>query len=207
TRGAKRRLRRIEQRERRFKAQANHTIAKQIIKEHPHALLGLEHLTDIRERTRRKKRKRKQNGKGTEPVSSKARKANRVYSQWSFAQLQALISYKAALAGSLAVKVDADYTSKACPMCGHTADENRPRKGLLFVCQQCGYTLHADLIGARNVTLRTLLIRHDWGKTGCLSLIPDASDKEAKAARLLRYAELRWSPGVNPSLRCLTGGS
>jgi transposase len=68
---------------------------------------------------------------------------------------------KAALCGGLSIKVDADYTSKACPVCGHTADENRPRKGLLFVCQnpKCGYTLHADLIGARNVTMRTLLVR------------------------------------------------
>jgi putative transposase len=209
TRGAKRRLRRIEQRERRLKAQANHRIAKQVITEHPHALIGLENLTDIRERTKRKKRKRKKNGKGTEQVSPKARKANRVYSQWSFAELQALISYKAALAGSLASKVDADYTSKACPMCGHTTDANRPRKGLLFVCQnpKCGYTLHADLIGARTVTMRTLLVRQDWIRTGCLSLIPDASDKEAKAARLQRYAELRWSPDANASLRSLTGGS
>jgi putative transposase len=203
TRGAMRRLRRIAPRERRLKAQANHCIAKQIITEHPHALIGLEHLTDIRERTRRKK-----NGKGSEPVSPKARKANRVYSQWSFAELQALISYKAALAGSLVIKVDADYTSKACPMCGHTADENRPQKGLRFVCQnsKCGYTLHADLIGARNVTLRTLLIRHDWIRTGCLSTIPDASDKEAKAARLQRYAELRWSPEGNTNLRLEAGG-
>jgi hypothetical protein len=170
TRGAKRRIRRIAQRERRLKMQANHTLAKQIIEQHPHALIGLENLTDIRERTRRKKRERKKNGKGTLPVSPKARKANRVYSQWSFAELQALISYKAALAGSLAIKVDADYTSKACPMCGHTEDANRPRKGLLFVCQnpRCGYTLHADLIGARSVTLRTLLIRQDWIRTGCL---------------------------------------
>src|SRR5579862_2348428 len=75
TRGAKRRLRHIEQRERRLKQQANHSIAKQIITEHPHALIGLENLTDIRERTKRKKRKRKKDGKGTEPVSSKARKA------------------------------------------------------------------------------------------------------------------------------------
>jgi putative transposase len=111
-----------------------------------------------------------------------------VYSQWSFAELHALISYKAALSGSLAIKVDADYTSKACPMCGHTADANRPGKGLLFVCQnpRCGYTLHADLIGARNVTMRTLLVRQDWTRTGCLSLIPFASDKEAKATRLQR---------------------
>ncbi|GLV55765.1 transposase [Dictyobacter sp. S3.2.2.5] len=208
TRGSKRRLRRIEQRERRLKAQANHCIAKQIIRDHPHALIGLENLTDIRERTKRKRRRRKKNGKGHEPVSPKARKANRVYSQWSFAELQALISYKAALMGSLVIKVDADYTSKACPMCGHTEDANRPRKGLLFACQnkRCRYTLHADLIGARNVTMRTLLVRQDWIRTGCLSAIPDASDKEAKAARLRRYVELRWSPEVTTSLRSQTGG-
>jgi IS605 OrfB family transposase len=208
TRSAKRRLKRIEQRERRLKAQANHQISKQLIKEHPHALIGLEQLTDIRERTNRRKRRRKKNGKGYEQVSPKARKANRVYSQWSFAELAAHISYKAALAGSLVIKVDADYTSKQCPMCGHTADENRPRKGLRFVCQnpKCGYTLHADLIGARNVTLRTLLARHDWTRTGTLSMCPDASDREAKAARLQRYAELRWSPDAT-SLRLLAGGA
>ena len=38
-------------------------------------------------------------------------------------------------------------------MCGHTCHENRPHKGLLFVCQVCHYTLHADLVGARNITL------------------------------------------------------
>jgi putative transposase len=208
TRGAKRRMRRIEQRERRFKAQANHLIAKQIITQHPHALIGLELLTDIRERTKRKKRRRKKNGKGTEKVSPKVRKANRVYSQWSFAELQAFISYKVVLAGSLVIKVDADYTSKACPMCGHTADENRPSRGLLFVCQnpRCGYTLHADLVGARNVTMRTLLVRHDWIRMGTLSMCPDASDKEAKAARLQRYAEVRWSPDVIASLRLEAGG-
>ena len=93
-------------------------------------------------------------------------------------------------------------------MCGYTADENRPRKGLLFVCQnpECRYTLHADLIGARNVTLRTLLVRQDWIRTGILSMCPDASDNEAKAVRLQRYAELRWSPDVT-SLRSLTGGA
>ncbi|HZO73441.1 MAG TPA: transposase [Ktedonobacteraceae bacterium] len=211
TRGAKRRLRRIGQRERRLKLQANHQIATQIITEHPQTLIGLEQLTGIRDRTRRRKRKRKKNGKGTEKVSPKARKANRVYSQWSFAELHALISYKAVLSGSLAVKVDADYTSKGCPMCGYIADENRPNKGLLFGCQnpQCGYTLHADLVGARNLVMRTLLVQQDWARTGCLSLIPDASDREAKAARLKRYAELRWSPEVSrkASRWSETGGS
>jgi hypothetical protein len=85
-------------------------------------------------------------------------------------------------------------------MCGYTARENRPRKGLLFVCQNCHYTLHADLVGARNVTLRTLLIRQDWMSTGILSIHPDVSNAEAKAARLKRYAELRWSPDTSPAL-------
>ena len=202
TRGAKRRLRRIEQRERRLKLQANHIIAKQIIEQHPHALIGLEQLTDIRERTKRRKRRRKKHGKGSLPVSPKAHKANRVYSQWSFAELHALLSYKAALSGSQAIKVDADYTSKACPRCGHTSDGNRPNKGLLFVCQQCHYTLHADLVGARQLVMRTLVLRQDWSTTGHLSIAPDASDKEAKAARLRRYAELRWSPDASLRIEC-----
>jgi Putative transposase DNA-binding domain len=53
----------------------------------------------------------------------------------------------------------ADYTSKACPMCGHTADENRPRKGLRFVCQnpKRGYILHADLLGACGSMMRDII--------------------------------------------------
>jgi IS605 OrfB family transposase len=182
-----------------LKQQANHVVSKHIVMTHPQTLLGLEQLTDIRERCKRRKRRRKTNGKGTEPVSPKARKANRVYSQWSFAELQALIAYKAALAGSMAIKVDANYTSQACPKCGFTSEANRPNKALLFHCRNCHYELHADLLGARNLTLRTLLLRQDWGKTGHLSVAPDASDREAKAARLSRYAELRWSPEASPS--------
>jgi putative transposase len=47
TRGAKRRLIRIAQRVRRLKLQTNHAVAKQIIKQHPHSLIGLEDLTDM----------------------------------------------------------------------------------------------------------------------------------------------------------------
>jgi hypothetical protein len=105
--------------------------------------LGLEDLTGIRERSKR--RKKRQNGKQLVPVSVKVRKAN------------------------------------------------RPQYGLHFVCQACHYTLHADLIGARNIALRTWCIRQDWVHTGQLSVAPDDASCEAKAARLLRYAELRWS--------------
>jgi len=131
-------------------------------------------------------------------------KADRHASQWAFAELHGFLAYKALLSDSMAVKVDADYTSQACPTCGYTCEANRPKKGLLFECQNCHYTLHADLIGARNVALRTLLLRQDWMSTGVLSVrpgasSPDTSDREAKAARLLRYAELRWSPDASPA--------
>src|SRR2546425_6160390 len=184
TRAATRRLVVISGRERRLKQDANHVVSKRIVTRYPHSLIGLENLTEIRERTRRTHGKK---------ATSAQRKANARHSKWSFAEVQAMIAYKARLHGSMAVKVDAHYTSKACPMCGHTCDKNRPRKGLLFLCQNCHYTLHADLVGARNIAMRTLLIRQDWVSTGCLAVSPDVSSHEAKAARLQRYAELRWS--------------
>jgi putative transposase len=207
TRSATRRLIAISGRERRLKRQVNHTIAKSIVTSHPHTLIGLEELTGIRERTKRRKRRRKKQGRGTEPVSKKARRANRHASQWAFAELHGMLTYKAMLAGSLAIKVDADYTSQACPYCGYADKRNRPGKGLLFICQhkECPYrlrtgrpyTLHADLVGARNIALRTLLTRQDWVRTGHLSVAPDVSDDETKAARLKRFAELRWSSDTN----------
>jgi len=189
TRSATRRLVVISGRERRLKQDANHVVSKRIVTRHPHSLIGLEQLTDIRDRTRRKHGKQ---------ASTKQRKANATYSKWSFAELHSMLAYKALLHGSMAIKVDAHYSSLACPLCGHTCDANRPNKGLLFVCQHCHYTLHADLVGARNITMRTLLARQDWVRTGRLSIVPDASDAEAKAARLRRYAELRWSLDASP---------
>jgi len=210
TRSATRRKIALSGRERRLKLQVNHSIAKSIVTSHPHTLIGLEELTGIRERTKRRKRRRKKHGRGTEPVSKKARRANRHASQWAFAELHSMLSYKAALAGSLAVKVDADYTSQTCPYCGYTDRRNRPGKGLLFICQHeqcpyrlrtgCPYTLHADLVGARNIALRTLLTRQDWVRTGVLSVRPDVSGDETKAARLKRFAELRWSSDTSLSL-------
>jgi putative transposase len=38
-----------------------------------------------------------------------------------------------------------------------------------------------------------MVTQQDWVATGQLSDAPDVTDHEAKAARLSRYAELRWS--------------
>ena len=191
TRSATRRLVVISGRERRLKADANHVVSKRIASAHPHALIGLENLTEIRDRTNRRKGKK---------ASKKQRKANAVYSKWAFAEVHAMIAYKALRQSSMAIKIDAHYTSQACPMCGHTCTANRPNKGLLFVCQHCRYTLHADLVGARNVALRTLLARQDWASTGRLSIVPDVSSNDAKALWRQRSSELRWSLDTSPVL-------
>jgi putative transposase len=84
--------------------------------------------------------------------------------------------------------------------CGHTSKANRPNKGLLFRCECCGFELHADLLGSRNIALRTLLVRQDWMSTGILSASPNVSDEETKAEILQRFSELRWSPDASSDL-------
>src|SRR6266516_921157 len=77
TRSATRRLIAISGRERRLKQDANHVVSKRIIDQHPQSLIGLEHLNNIRERTKRKTGKK---------ASRKQRKANAAYSKWAFAE-------------------------------------------------------------------------------------------------------------------------
>src|SRR6266571_3812867 len=84
TRSATRRLVQVSGRERRLKQDANHVVSKQIVEHYPHSLIGLENLTDIRERTRRKRGKK---------ASKKQRKANATHSKWAFAELHAMIAY------------------------------------------------------------------------------------------------------------------
>jgi len=102
TRSATRRLVIIGGRERRLKADANHVVSRRIVNAHPHALIALEDLTDIRDRTKRKRGKQ---------ASRKQRKANAAYSKWAFAELHTMIAYKALLYESMAIKMDARYTS------------------------------------------------------------------------------------------------
>ena len=185
TSGATWRLRQMVLKERRFKANVNHATAKALVQSG--MLIGLEDLTHIRERTQRKGKRNRR----------KARK-------WAFAELKGFVAYKALLVGSRAITVDADYTSQQCPRCGYRAKANRPHKGLQFRCvhptEPCGCDLHADLVGARQVCLRTLAVRQVWGATGQLSPAPDRSSDEAKAARLQGYAELRWRADPSPRL-------
>lgn len=60
-----------------------------------------------------------------------------------------MLEYKQAWRGGYVVTVDPRNTSRTCPGCGHIAKENR--KNERFRCVVCGYTGHADHVGALNI--------------------------------------------------------
>ena len=130
TRSAKRKLKRLAGRERRFVTDTNHCISKQIVAS-PFTVFALEDLTKIRVRQRR------------------STDFNRKLNSWSFYELEQFLRYKAEAVGKQVVLVDARYTSQKCSVCGHTYKGNRDRSD--FRCRKCGFSLHADLNAARNI--------------------------------------------------------
>ena len=63
------------------------------------------------------------------------------------------LSYKLAWNGGILVAVPSHNTSRKCPECGHTEAGNR-RTQAQFRCLQCGFSAHADLVGAINILAR-----------------------------------------------------
>lgn len=73
-----------------------------------------------------------------------------------------ILAHKAESAGRVVIPVDARNSSRTCPRrdCGHVAEENRPTQEK-FQCVKCGYTDHADRVGALNVAIRAGLVLPD----------------------------------------------
>ncbi|MEV7004660.1 transposase [Streptomyces sp. NPDC093982] len=70
-----------------------------------------------------------------------------------------ILAAKAESAGREVIAVDPHNTSRRCPECGHTTQENRPTQEK-FLCVSCGHHAHADTVGALNV-LRAGLVRRN----------------------------------------------
>ncbi|MFL5803019.1 MAG: RNA-guided endonuclease InsQ/TnpB family protein, partial [Roseiflexaceae bacterium] len=132
---AKRHLRKLAGKQRRFQKDTNHRIAKQLVQKAKDTkrAIALEDLTHIRTRTTVRK-------------SGRARHSN-----WAFGQLRVFISYKARLSGVPLALVDPAYTSQRCSACGHT--ERRDRKSQAeFCCVVCGHQADADCNAAVNIS-------------------------------------------------------
>lgn len=131
---ARRAIKRIGNREARFRRAVNHTIAKSLVSTAKGTGRGiaLENLTGIRNRTRFRREQRARLG------------------GWAFHQLRQFVEYKAKLAGVLVVVVDPRGTSRTCSRCGHCEKANRQSQDT-FACRACDHMAHADHNAARNI--------------------------------------------------------
>lgn len=133
-RNARRAMKRIGNREQRFRRHTNHVISRRIVQraEGTGRGIAIEDLKGIRGRTRFRKAQR-------------AKMAG-----WSFYQLRQFLTYKSQLYGVPLVTVDPRNTSRTCSECGHCEKANRTSQDQ-FHCRSCGHKAHADFNAAVNI--------------------------------------------------------
>jgi putative transposase len=140
TRSSRRRCRELLQRlsgkERRYQAWLNHNISKAIIVDAKtsSAIVAIEDLTGIRERTNQKPRNK-----------TERRRSN----SWAFYELRHFLEYKSVKHGVEVIAVPPAYTSQTCHCCNHIG----LRSEKLFKCanQFCGWHGDADFNGSMNI--------------------------------------------------------
>ncbi len=121
-----------------------------------HVFIGLENL---------KVRNMSASAKGTleNPginVAAKSGLNKAILDQGWFA-FRTMLEYKQAWRGGTVIAVPPHNTSRRCPECGHISAENRKRR--VFSCVSCGYSAHADLVGAINI----LFLAEGQAATAC----------------------------------------
>ena len=89
------------------------------------------------------------------------------------------LQYKLAWSGGMLIVVPPHNTSRECPACGHTEAANRMTQAQ-FRCVECGFSAHADLVGAINVLARG----HRMAACGDTSPARGASAQEPAEANL-----------------------
>lgn len=140
THSARRKLKKLSGKERRFATWVNHNVSKVIVAKAKDTERGIaiEELGGIRARVT-------------------VRKAQRAtLHSWSFNQLRIFIEYKAKREGVKVFPVDPRNTSRTCPSCGCIDKANRPTQSK-FSCVHCGHSGLADHIAAANIRNRALV--------------------------------------------------
>lgn len=143
TKSAKRRLKKIGQRENRWMSDVNHRLTKTLIDHYgSNTIYALEDLTDVRFATEKSPKDQRY-----EILS------------WAFYQFEQFLTYKANLNSSAVVKVPAKYTSQRCPKCGRIHKDNRDHELHLYTCDKCGYKSNDDRLAAMNIQFLGTLYR------------------------------------------------
>lgn len=138
TKSARKHLKKLSGRIKRFTRDTNHRISKEIVAKakNTSSMIALENLKGIRKK-----------------MVSKAQRG--YFHSWSFYQFRKFIEYKAKLQGVPLILVDPSYTSQTCPQCGNVDKKNR-RDRDTFICIQCGFAGLADYTAALNIAARAV---------------------------------------------------
>ena len=136
TRSAKRKLKMVSGRERRFMTDENRKTAKWICNM-PYNCIVLENIRGLKQHSKKKKK-----------VSKKIR---RKFGNWSYYQLEQFIIQRSEKLGKTVLFVNPRYTSQRCSQCGYIAKKNRSSQSV-FLCNECFFELNADLNAARNLS-------------------------------------------------------
>jgi putative transposase len=78
---------------------------------------------------------------------------NRSLLDQGWGEFRRQLAYKLEWNGGTLLAVPPHNTRRTCPACGHISKENR-RTQAQFLCVDCGYENHADVVGAINVLAR-----------------------------------------------------
>lgn len=113
-----------------------------------HALVCIEDL-QVRNMSRSSKGTVEQPGK---KVSQKSG-LNRAILDQGWGEFRRQLGYKVGWNGGMLLAVPPQHTSQTCPACGHVSKDNRQTQAS-FLCVDCGYENHADVVGAMNVLAR-----------------------------------------------------
>ena len=134
TRSAKRHLKRLSGRQQRFHRDCDHILSRRIVQSvTTGTTIVIEDLKEIRNTGKMRKGETKR----------------RLHS-WSFSQFQSFLYYKAKELGQRVVTIDPRYTSQTCSRCDYQDKKNR-RTQSIFLCNECGYELNADLNASYNI--------------------------------------------------------
>jgi len=118
----------LSERAKNFKDTINHKYARYVVDmavKHHCGTIQMEDLTGIREQ-------------------------NTFLANWPYFDLQEKITYKALEVGINVIKINPEYTSQRCNLCGHIEKENRLNQAD-FKCLACGLKTNADFNAARNI--------------------------------------------------------
>jgi len=135
TRSAKKLLKKISRKEKRFSLNFLHSLTKKMVSTINVETYVLENLSRIKTKKYNKK-------------------SNKIISNWGFKLFEELLKYKAEAKGINIEYVDPSYTSQICSDCQNLDKESR-NKGM-YSCKLCGLKIHADINAAINIKNRFL---------------------------------------------------